>query len=222
MSRDDSAPQVTRSRRAPRPMPVIVLADVSGSMRGEKIALLNRSIATMLTEFGHEDSARGEIHVAVVTFGGDSAAVHQRMVPAGQAVWSDMTASGRTPLGAAFDAVRTILNNPNDVPERAFPATLVLVSDGAPTDDWEDPLNELIASEKGGRAVRLSVGIGADRTDECEKVLTEFCSPGNSVLNADQVHQISELFRWVTATVTGQLRAQTGRRAVRLEDLDIR
>lgn len=216
-----SAPLAARSRRTPRPMPVVVLADVSGSMQGEKITLLNRSIGTMFSAFGAEDSARGEIHVAVVTFGGETAQMHRKMVPASQIGWADMAASGRTPLGAAFNLARTILDDPANVPERAFPATMILVSDGAPTDEWEAPLNDLVSGERGRKALRLAVGIGSDRTSEAEEVLTAFCSPGTAVLRADQVHQINALFRWVTATVTGQLRENTGQRAIRLEELDV-
>ncbi|WP_435586206.1 vWA domain-containing protein [Micromonospora aurantiaca (nom. illeg.)] len=199
----------------------MVLADVSGSMHGEKIAVLNRSISAMLSAFGKEDSARGEIHVAVVAFGGETAQVHQPMVPASRAVWADMAAAGRTPLGAALDLTRTILDDPTAVPGRAFPPTLILVSDGAPTDEWEVPLNDLLSGNQGRRALRLAVGIGSDRTPECEEVLMSFCTPGVDILRADQVHQVAGLFRWVTATVTGHLHESTGRQAIRLKDLDI-
>lgn len=201
-------------------MPVVVLADVSGSMDGEKIAVLNRSIKTMFAAFAAEDSIRGEIHTAVVAFGGAEAVVHQPMRPAAQASWVDMTPHGRTPLGSAFDVTRTLLENPEAVPERAFPPTLILVSDGVPTDDWEGPLNELLTSRRGGQALRLAIGIGADRTAEADEVLAAFSTPGVSLLRTDQVHELTRMFRWVTATVTDALQAHTGQQAIRLADLD--
>ncbi|MEV4715033.1 VWA domain-containing protein [Micromonospora sp. NPDC049374] len=210
----------SRSRRAPRPMPVIVLADVSGSMEGDKIIQLNRSIAGMFDAFGAEDSVRGEIHVAVVAFGGDEAVLHQAMVPASRAVWVDLTPRGRTPMGSAFTRVRELLDDAEAVPERAFPPALVLVSDGMPTDDWEAPLDDLLSSRWGSRALRVAVGIGTDRTAEADEVLRTFSTPGVGVLRTDQIHDINGLFRWVTATVTTTLHERTGQQAVRLEEFD--
>ncbi|SCL15063.1 Uncharacterized conserved protein YegL, contains vWA domain of TerY type [Micromonospora nigra] len=209
-----------QSRRPPRPMPVIVLADISGSMDGEKIHVLNRSIRSMLHAFAAEDSARGEIHVAVIAFGGDEAVVHQPLVRASQAQWTELTPRGRTPMGGAFDLTRALLDDPTIVPKRAFPPTLVLVSDGLPTDDWQAPLTALLGTRWGARALRLAIGIGVDRTSEADEVLAQFSTPGTDVLRSDQVHEIPAQFRWVTATVTEQLHQRTAARAVRLEDLD--
>lgn len=220
-STSDLSGMAARTRRPPRPMPVVLLVDVSGSMDGEKIALLNRSVADMLRAFAAEDSMRGEIHVAVVVFGGETARLHQPMAPAAQVSWTDMTASGRTPLGAALTMANALLADPDVVPDQAFPATLVLVSDGGPNDEWTDALDELLDSRRGSKALRLSVGIGSDRTPDADEVLRAFSTPGQEVLRADQVHEIAGLFRWVTATVTGQLHERTGRKPVRLEDLDV-
>ena len=53
-----------------RPLPVFVLADISGSM-GEfrKIETLNDCMTTMIRSFAAEDTARGDIQIGVVTFG---------------------------------------------------------------------------------------------------------------------------------------------------------
>lgn len=201
-------------------MPVIVLADVSGSMEGDKIVQLNRSIGAMFGAFGAEDSVRGEIHVAVVAFGGDEAVLHQTMVPASRVEWADLTPRGRTPMGSAFIRARELLDDAETVPDRAFPPTLVLVSDGMPNDDWEAPLDALLSSRWGSRALRVAVGIGTDRTAEADEVLRTFSTPGIGVLRTDQVHDISGLFRWVTATVTSALHERTGQQAVRLEEFD--
>ena len=53
-----------------RPLPVIVLADISGSMLEHgKIQSLNLAVREMLEAFRDEDDLRAEIHVAVITFG---------------------------------------------------------------------------------------------------------------------------------------------------------
>src|SRR5208282_6885525 len=117
--------------------PVLLLADVSGSMaEAGKIDVLNRSVATMIKSFADEDTIRGEIVVGVVTFGGGGAVLHQPPTPAAEIAWEDMLARGRTPLGGAFELVNSLLADENVISRRAFTPTLVLVSDGLPTDDW--------------------------------------------------------------------------------------
>jgi Mg-chelatase subunit ChlD len=62
---------------AARPLPVILLADVSGSMAAEgKIDALNQSVREMLATFASTDDLRAEIHVAIVTFGGEATTSH--------------------------------------------------------------------------------------------------------------------------------------------------
>jgi uncharacterized protein YegL len=214
-----AAPLAAAVRRAPRPMPVLVLADVSGSMHGAKISQLNSSIAAMFRSFAAEDSVRGQIHAAVITFGGEDASVHLRMTPASKLNWTDLVAGGRTPLGQALLLAASVLDDAEQVPRRSFPPTLVLVSDGAPTDEWEEPLAALLESRGGRSALRLSMGIGEDRTVQAKQVLDAFSTPGMPVMSTERVHEIAAHFRWVTATVTGQFQEQTGGRAVRLEDL---
>ncbi|MCA6565717.1 MAG: VWA domain-containing protein, partial [Pseudanabaena sp. M151S2SP2A07QC] len=66
-----------------RMMPVIILADVSGSMTKQgKIAILNRAIATMIQEFKDDNSALADIHVAVISFGKSGAVLHIPLTPA--------------------------------------------------------------------------------------------------------------------------------------------
>ena len=67
-----------------RPLPVILLADVSGSMGVDgKIQALNLAVREMLSAFQDEADLRAEVHVAVVTFGGH-AKVHTPFCPCAQ------------------------------------------------------------------------------------------------------------------------------------------
>lgn len=192
----------------PRPLPVLVLADVSGSMADDgKIDVLNQSMATMIQSFAAEDSLRGEIWTGVVTFGG-SATLHHPLKPADQVQWIDMKATGRTPLGQALDLATDLLADDAVVPRRAFRPTVVLVSDGIPTDEWRGPLQRLLASERGTKALRLAVGVGQDMDEEAFAVLNAFIgNPAIAVKRADEVHELPRFFDWITATVTTQVRS---------------
>lgn len=187
-----------------RPLPVIIMADVSGSMAEDgKIDVLNDSIAEMYRAFANEDNGRGAIHTAVVAFGGDGAYEHQRLTPATKAQWVDMRADGPTPFGAALTLVGQMLRDETVVPERAFNPALIVVSDGMPTDEWEEPLEELLAMPRGRSALRLAVGIGAGMTDQAYAVLRRFIADDSlDVFDARDVNRIASFFRWVTVQVT--------------------
>ena len=66
-----------------RPLPVILLADVSGSMSiNGKIDILNRCVADMISDFSKEDAGKAEIHLCTITFGKGGANLHQPLKPA--------------------------------------------------------------------------------------------------------------------------------------------
>lgn len=210
------------SRPVPPParlLPVFLLADVSGSMNDlRKIDTLNDCVTTMIRGFAAEDSLRGEIQVGVVTFG-SAARLHQPLVPATRLEWTDMQAGGRTPLGGAFTLLTGLLADENVIPKRAFMPVLILVSDGKPTDEWEEPLERLLASSRGEKAVRLAVGIGSDMEEEDFDVLRKFIAqPGTEPKRADEAHLLTRYFSWVTMSVTAQ--ARTGRQTTAEIDLD--
>jgi uncharacterized protein YegL len=76
---------------------------------------------------------------------------------------------------------------------------LVLVSDGAPTDDWENPLNALKASERAQKATRFAMAIGADADTD---MLAQFANDREApVFQADGTRDIVRFFRAVTMSV---------------------
>ncbi len=199
-----------------RPLPVIILADVSGSMGATgKIDALNEAIAEMIETFSEEDSSLAEIHVSVITFGHSGASIHKLLGPAGKTQWEPMEASGRTPMGEAFALARTLIEDRNTIPGRAYRPTLVLVSDGVPTDDWRGPLEELLTSERASKAARFAMGIGADAD---YGTLTAFLASDNGrVFEAHEAREINKFFRWVTMSVTARSRSATPNTVVMVE-----
>lgn len=189
-----------------RPLPVLILADVSGSMAGDgKIQALNRAVGEMITTFAKEDDLRAEIHVSVVTFGG-GVRQHLPLGPARTAAWSDLPAAGDTPMGAAFRMATQLCEDKAVIPSRAYRPTLVLISDGAPTDSWQEPLQALLNSERGGKAFRMAMAIGADAD---ESVLKAFLNSSEErVYRAEEAQQIRQFFRLVTMSVTSRSRSQ--------------
>lgn len=203
-----------------RPLPVLVLADVSGSMAvNGKIETLNDAVAEMISTFAEEEDSRAEIHVAVITFGSGGAKVHKLLAPAVDVEWEPMTADGRTPMGEAFELAQQMLEDRGQIPSRAYLPTIVLVSDGVPTDDWRTPLASLLQSERAAKALRFAMGIGEDADQD---TLKEFLADDSQrVFEAHEAREVKKFFRWVTMSVTTRTRSATPNSPVSVEPTDL-
>lgn len=190
-----------------RPLPVILLLDSSGSMEGDKISILNAAVREMLQSFAGEDDISASIHVGVIQFG-RTVGWHQPLLPVEEVIdqWNDLEASGKTPLGQALTLLQESLDDRSVISSRAYRPTIVLVSDGKPTDDWGGPMAELLASPRASKAARFAMGIGADADSV---VLSQFIdtASGSRVFEAHEAGRIQKFFRFVTMSVTTRTRS---------------
>jgi len=189
-----------------KPLPVVLLLDVSGSMGGEKIRNLNDAVRDMLEVFGDTENSETEIWVAIITFG-DQVKLHQKLVSAGQIQWQDLSAGGSTPLGVALQMAKAMIEDKDIVPSRAYRPTVVLVSDGQPTDDWENPLKGFISDGRSGKCDRMAMAIGAQAD---ETVLGKFIEgTPNGLFYSENAKQMRDFFKFVTMSVTIRTKSQT-------------
>jgi uncharacterized protein YegL len=189
-----------------KPLPVILLLDVSGSMSGEKIHNLNDSVRDMLNTFSDTESGETEIHVAIITFGAQ-VKLHQSLASASTVHWQDLSAGGMTPLGTALQMAKAMIEDKDIVPSRAYRPTVILVSDGGPNDAWEEPLNEFISDGRSAKCHRMAMAIGAGAD---EAVLGRFIEGTPSRLfYSENAKQLRDFFKFVTMTVTSQAKSQT-------------
>src|SRR5690606_19342623 len=101
-----------------RPLPIIVLADTSGSMSVDgKIEALNKGLKDMIISFAAESRLRAEIQVAVITFGGNQAEVNLPLTPAHQLQGcKPLVAEGMTPLGGALALASQMIEDKDCIP----------------------------------------------------------------------------------------------------------
>lgn len=186
-----------------RPLHFIILADCSGSMRGEKMQALNFAIAEMLPNLAQweEEQEKAAVMVRVLAFA-DTPRWHiEEPVPVAQLRWRALqhVERGRTNMGPAFTTVAGELQ-PGRLEHRALQPALLLITDGLPTDppgQFDAGLATLMAAPAGRAAVRLAVAIGRDANSEA---LTRFIGdPQVPVLVADSTDQITD--RLVTASM---------------------
>lgn len=211
----------------PRPLPIIVLADTSGSMvENGKIDALNVALGQMIKSFAQESRLRAEIQVGLITFGGREAQQYLPLVAAQRIEGMQaLQAAGATPMGSAFALARTLLEDKVLVPSRAYRPVVVLVSDGEPNDDWEAPLEALKTCERGSKASRFALAIGADADRD---MLARFANDREApVFEAHEVRDIVRFFRAVTMSVVARSSSATPDQPVGLEldaaldDLDL-
>ncbi len=190
---------------AAKPLPVIILADTSGSMSvNGKIDALNLALSDMIASFADQPEGRAEIHVSVITFGKE-AKVHTELAPATESSFIPLEAKGMTPLGGALELARELIEDKTKVPSRAYIPTIVLISDGLPNDDWEASLDRLHKSERGRKAQRFALGVGEDAD---AVVLRKFLAdPDARIYGASDARQIKSFFRWVTMSIVARSRS---------------
>ena len=187
-----------------RPLPVIVLADTSGSMSVDgKIEALNRGLKDMVTSFASESRLRAELQVSVIAFGGNNAEMILPLTPSHQIEGiTQLEASGMTPLGGALTIANELIEDKERIPSRAYKPVVVLISDGYPNDDWQEPFQRFVNGERAAKATRFAMAIGSDAD---EAMLGDFANdPEAPLFRAENARDIHRFFRAVTMSVNAR------------------
>jgi uncharacterized protein YegL len=182
-----------------KPLPVVLLLDVSSSMSGDKIENLNKAVEDMLDTFAQEEKMETEILVSVITFG-NQVELQVPYTKASQVQWQGLQANGMTPMGTALKMAKAMIEDKETTPSRAYRPTVVLVSDGQPNDSWERPLEDFISEGRSSKCDRMAMAIGRDAD---ETVLKRFIEgTPHDLFYAENAGQLHEFFQRVTMSVT--------------------
>ena len=189
---------------AAKPLPVILLLDVSGSMqRNDNIGALNKAVTEMITSFADQTKREVEIQVAAITFGAE-VRLHLPYTPAGKISWTPLAANGLTPLSTALEMAKAMVEDKTVTPSRAYRPAVVLVSDGAPVpaeQPWKEALKAFVSDGRSAKCERMALGIGSEAD---ESVLQAFIEGTDNakVFHADDAAGIADFFKFVTMSVT--------------------
>ena len=188
-----------------KPLPVVLLLDTSGSMYGDKISSLNDAVRKMLATFRKEESQASEFLVSIITFGG-TAALFRSPAPASELAYTDLYADGRTPLGAAIDVAKDLIEDREETPSRAYRPLIVLVSDGVPTDEWESKLDHFVQDGRSAKCDRMALGIGKEAYAGPGRATLErfIAGTGHQVFEAEDAGEIHNFFKFVTMSVVSR------------------
>lgn len=146
--------------------PVILLLDTSGSMYGEPIKALNRGINTFKEDVIRDIQASLSVELAIITFG-DKVKLAQDFITIDEFNPPILEASGVTPMGEAIEKALLLLEDRKRIYKDNgigyYRPWIFLITDGAPTDNWQIPAEMLKEAEAQKRCLFFAVAVeGAD------------------------------------------------------------
>ncbi len=190
--------------------PLVLVLDCSGSMQDDnKIGLLNEGLKTLATELKNDPSAARCGRVLVISFGGDN-----NVELMGD--WTDamdfnppeLMAGGMTPMGAAMrcalDEIEAQKGQMRSAGVSYKRPIVMLLSDGEPTDDWQQVSADCKAAESAHKVNVMAIGIGDQANRD---ILGAFSNKG--ALNLKGL-RFKELFIWLSRSIQAVSRAATG------------
>ncbi|WP_344982370.1 vWA domain-containing protein [Deinococcus rubellus] len=187
--------------------PVLLLLDNSASMGGNKIQELNTGLQHFKNDLASDPLAAARCEIAIVSFG----PVREVMdfTAAQDFVPPYLNAEEATPLGAAVLHGLQMLQRRKDVIRNAgiglYRPWIFLITDGEPTDDWQQAAAEIKKGEASKAFAFFSVGVqGADIT-----VLKQLSTREPLTLSG---LKFRELFQWLSASLKSVSQSTPGDR----------
>ncbi|MGJ0303589.1 VWA domain-containing protein [Aliarcobacter cryaerophilus] len=184
----------------PKSIPVVLLLDTSGSMSGAPINMLNRSVEAMIAEFKKAETMETFIKLSIITFGSENGVdLHTPLTEVSKIDFQPLSTHGATPMGTAFKMAKSMIEDKEIFKGRDYRPAIVLLSDGEPTDDWEQPLNDFVSNGRSSKCDRMAVAIGSAD----ERVLQKFIAGcENPLFYAEDASEIIKAFKKITMSVT--------------------
>ncbi|MGH8473512.1 MAG: vWA domain-containing protein, partial [Gammaproteobacteria bacterium] len=184
-----------------RRLPVYILLDTSGSMRGEPIHSVNVGMQALVSTLRQDPYALETVHLSVITFDSEARELFP-LTPLDQVRIPEITvpAAGATFLGAALEMLvqrvdRDVIRSSQDQKGDWRPLVLVM-TDGSPSDlQCYREIIPHVKSRNFGNVVACAAGPKAK--PEILKELT-----ANVVmLDTTDSATFSQFFKWVSGTI---------------------
>lgn len=197
--------------------PVVLLLDTSGSMSGQPITQLNQGLVTLHQELSQDSLAARRVQVAIVTF--DSYVnVVQDFVDFNQFNPPNLSATGTTAMGEGIETALNLIESQKQVLRDNeidyYRPWLLMITDGAPTDSWQNAAQMLHQFYANKKVVFFAIAVqGADIN-----TLSQIVPPGSIPPQQLKGLAFNQLFTWLSGSMGSVSRSQGSGAQVALPD----
>lgn len=154
--------------------PCLLLLDTSGSMNGQAIDELNSGIQVFKDELSADPMASKRVEIAIVGFG--PVQILADFQTADMFHPPTLSASGDTPMGAAIETGLALLEQRKQQYRSNgisfYRPWVFLITDGGPTDHWENAAAKVKGGEMAKHFSFFAVGVEGARFDVLAQIAT--------------------------------------------------
>lgn len=168
---------------------------------GQKIGSVNDAIRETVPDLkdlstNNPDAA---IKIAAMQFDTNVNWLYPQPIDSENFQWNDLQANGLTSFGAALKELNHKLSKSQFLQEAAgsFAPVIILLSDGAPTDEYKSALEEIKKNNWFKHAIKIAIAIGNDAD---KNVLAEFTGNSEAVLEVHNRAMLKAFIRFVSVT----------------------
>ena len=190
-----------RVKIARKTMVLFFLVDTSGSMSGNKIGSLNDAVRETVPDLKDLSSNNPDaaIKIAALQFDSDVSWLYPQPIDSENFVWNDLSVGGMTSLGEALKELNSKLSKEQFLQEAAgsYAPVIILLSDGAPTDDYKKELENIKKNNWFKHAIKIAIAIG---NDAIKSMLAEFTGNNEAVIEVHNKSALKAIIKFVSVT----------------------
>jgi uncharacterized protein YegL len=186
---------------ARRTMVLFFVVDTSGSMSGAKIGSLNDAIRETVPDLKNLSTNNPDalIKIQALKFDSNVQWLYQQPIDSENFQWNDLSIGGLTGLGAALNELNDKLSSKKFLQEAAgsFAPVIILLSDGEPTDDYLEGLENIKKNGWFKHAIKIAIAIGNDAN---KSILAEFTGHTETVIEVHNKSALRNIIKFVSVT----------------------